>query len=686
MRTTTLARPIDSNLEKFESRQFSIDVTSKSFKVLLDTLYTNKILAIVRELWTNAHDSHIAAGNTDVPFECALPSMLSSTFKVRDFGVSMTHNQVMGLYTRVFGSDKDEDNEQNGMFGLGSKSPFCYVDSFTVRAYLNGECRVYVAAIDEGGIPTITYIERSETDEPNGLEVSLPVQSKDFKEFETAAKKISFGFDLPPLVNGQALSGTKPLYADKNWRLFPSGSTIGLGVRQGCVVYPVDSSLTGNGGYSSVWRNANVVVDVPIGTVEPAANRESLSLDEVTRANLKKVFKQAEEDINKFVWAEIQKAPDVYEAEQALKTYKSIFYTTKQVEYKGKILDGKCPIEDIGFTRLDPDWDEMAPDSVLTYDKAHQYRFVIEESDTKVVRKKLRIKKYARNNNGGYYGRRSSYYSSYSGGPNVQVLVDPTEIQLNMLRKRLHLKPEQIVKISDLQDYPPAKKVTNASGAVISSNTGNERTGTYVYTGSSRYSGGLTRVKPLDIVKDAYWVPIDKGTSENAKIDDQSYQIYSHWNTNLIMEAAEALLGLPKKPLYFLTQNARKNFAPENLLGAAIRNLIIKNETAILASFRKAERNRVLYYKGIKEEEVLRHLLDDPTATALQKSSADQLVGFFKNNLAYTKAIDDGKDDANKLVAEYPLLFPESKPDKKIYIEYIEGMRKGKNAVSLHSH
>jgi hypothetical protein len=675
MRTTTLARPIESNLGKYESKQFTIDVTSKSFKVLLDTLYTNKILAIVRELSTNAHDSHIRADKLDIPFEISLPSMLSSTFTVRDFGVSLTHRDVMDLYTRVFGSDKDEGNEENGMFGLGSKSPFCYVDSFTVRAYLDGECRTYVAAVDEGGIPTITHVDMQDTDEPNGLEVSLPAQSKDFKEFETAVKTIAFGFDLPPLVNGGSIGTTKPLYADKNWRLFPKTSSIGIGVRQGCVLYPVESNLTNNW---STWRNSSIIIDVPIGTVEPAANRESLSLDDTTRANLKKVFTQAEKDIAEYIMEQLQNAPDIFEAEAALTTYKEIFPVNGTINYKGKPLTGKCNIEDLKFDILDENWEPISSQyHELYYNKTSTYKFIIEDDTKKVVRKKLRVKKYGRNASGNYYGRRSRYTNySYSGLPTINILVNPTLPQLTELKRRLHLKDDQLIQIDQLQDYPPAKKVTNPGGAVISSNVGNERTGTYVYSGSSRYSGGLSRVKPLDIVKDAYWVPIDKGSSETVRLDDQFYTTYSLWNVSTILEAAEVLLALPKKPLYFLTQNARKNFDADNQLGRVLKALVLKNEAIILEQMRKAERNRVLYYKGMKDEKVLRHLLDDPTAVAIQNVTSDMLVAFFKNKADQQKAIADGKADADKLVREFPLLFPESKPDPAIYIKYIESTRK----------
>ncbi len=106
---------------------------------LIDDLYSDKIATPIRELWTNAFDSHIMAGCAAKSFRCQLPNAKTPTFMVRDYGVSLTHEQVMVLYTTVFRSTKERTNAQVGQLGLGSKSPFCYTDAFSVVAYMDGE-------------------------------------------------------------------------------------------------------------------------------------------------------------------------------------------------------------------------------------------------------------------------------------------------------------------------------------------------------------------------------------------------------------------------------------------------------------------------------------------------------------------------------------------------------------------
>ena len=65
--------------------RFNIAQTSKMFKILSDSLYSDKVMAVIRELSTNAHDSHIAANNPN-PFKVTLPSNTNANFSVRDFG------------------------------------------------------------------------------------------------------------------------------------------------------------------------------------------------------------------------------------------------------------------------------------------------------------------------------------------------------------------------------------------------------------------------------------------------------------------------------------------------------------------------------------------------------------------------------------------------------------------------
>ena len=68
-----------------EVSSFKVKQSAAAFKILSNSLYANKVRAIVRELSANAWDSHNAAGKADVPIEVHLPSFLEPWFYVKDW-------------------------------------------------------------------------------------------------------------------------------------------------------------------------------------------------------------------------------------------------------------------------------------------------------------------------------------------------------------------------------------------------------------------------------------------------------------------------------------------------------------------------------------------------------------------------------------------------------------------------
>jgi hypothetical protein len=75
---------------------FSIDMNGKAFSVLSDGMYSEIIPTIVRELSSNAYDSHVAAGKADVPFNVSCPSAFDPYFAVQDFGTGLKYYRYEG--------------------------------------------------------------------------------------------------------------------------------------------------------------------------------------------------------------------------------------------------------------------------------------------------------------------------------------------------------------------------------------------------------------------------------------------------------------------------------------------------------------------------------------------------------------------------------------------------------------
>lgn len=284
-----------------EANAFSIKANGKAFKVLIDGLYSDKIRAVIRELWSNAYDSHIAAGKGDRPFDCQLPTWADPVFRVRDYGTSLSHTGVMNLYTTVFESSKEDTNEQVGKLGLGSKSPFAYTDTFTVTAWMDGEKRIYSAFIGADYVPQIALMSRTPDNGIQGLEVSFPVKAADASAFQEAASRVAYGFDILPTIYGGTINNRlqEVSLEGDGWKLWKT-SDYGLKAqaRQGCVIYPLDADAVPNLTYAQrELLRSPVFIDFPIGELEISASREGLGYDATTCANIKRRLEAIEKEV-----------------------------------------------------------------------------------------------------------------------------------------------------------------------------------------------------------------------------------------------------------------------------------------------------------------------------------------------------------------------------------------------------
>lgn len=312
-----------NNVEKsgdFEESKFSIEASSKAFFILSDGLYSNKILAVIRELSTNAYDSHVDAGKKDVPFDVHLPTSIDPVFFIRDYGTSMNHDDCMQLYTTYFRSTRNDSNDAVGCLGLGSKAPFAYADSFTVEAYLNGNKRVYNAYKDENGNPVFSLMHECETVEQNGIKVSLQVDAYDVNRFNHEAKKVYEFFNVKPNFVGETISfnNIEKVLAGSNW-YFDDNANSNL-IIMGQIAYPIDfQQLSENDSSSdkcsSFIRNSDGLrIFMNIGDMDITPSRESLSYSAATKQNIKNVIQKIIEEITSKIEGQISEQPTLFKA------------------------------------------------------------------------------------------------------------------------------------------------------------------------------------------------------------------------------------------------------------------------------------------------------------------------------------------------------------------------------------
>ncbi|KKN31817.1 hypothetical protein LCGC14_0820070 [marine sediment metagenome] len=168
-----------------DTQHFSIPISGKLMEILSD-LYIDSRVAIVRELSSNMMDAVRTV--PDAPKGIiTLPTIISPEIVFQDFGIGMSHDTVVNIFTVYTTSTKDQDNTNTGGWGLGGKSPFAYTTTWTLECVHDGIRSQYLLFKDEEGMSTCSRIQEVETQERNGVKITLPVLEDDMDMFMAAA-------------------------------------------------------------------------------------------------------------------------------------------------------------------------------------------------------------------------------------------------------------------------------------------------------------------------------------------------------------------------------------------------------------------------------------------------------------------------------------------------------------------
>jgi len=329
--------------------------------ILRNQLYSDKVLAVIREYTCNAVDAHVMGCCAERPVEVTFPTSMQPNFKVRDFGPALSDEEIQNVYAFYGESTKRESNNQIGMLGIGSKSAFAYGDNFVINSYLDGKKHTYNAFIDPSQVGQISKLSTEDTDEENGIEIVVPVSTDDCDEFRNKGKDLFKWFDIRPIVKGVAqfeYDDDELLFSGDDWewrnvsndRYSRGDATVVMG----SIGYPIDEYDL-NLGHEDDYRRlltSNLVLRMDIGDVEISASREKLQFTDYTRKNIKEALQRVQKEIANQIGEQFGDCKTLFDAKCL---FGSVFQTTsplyalkdsisKHLTWKGK------PIKDSSFT------------------------------------------------------------------------------------------------------------------------------------------------------------------------------------------------------------------------------------------------------------------------------------------------------------------------------------------------
>lgn len=180
-----------------ETKTVSIETSPAAVKIMTENLYSDVPLAVVRELCTNAIDANRKAGKPENDFIIHFPTKTESYFSVEDHGIGMTKEEVMYVYTTFFKSTNSSNNDNTGMYGLGSKAPLAYIKTFAIVSCRDGISNSFVETWEDGKMPEISLISTSKQTN-SGTKITVPIKEEDFDSFNEAILKVCFFFKALP--------------------------------------------------------------------------------------------------------------------------------------------------------------------------------------------------------------------------------------------------------------------------------------------------------------------------------------------------------------------------------------------------------------------------------------------------------------------------------------------------------
>jgi hypothetical protein len=314
---------ITSNQNDLNSIKFSIDSSESAVPLLIDflaRLYPNPKQTLLFEYVSNAIDSHTVAGKGDVPIEICLPNKMNPFYKVRDFGIGMDHEEVRKIFSVALKSTKRNSNSTIGGFGVGKLvfSPYCGIMFLTT--WKNGEKTIYQCRLKDGD-GEITPIHNEKSDEPQGVEIKIPVSEYDFQFFKDRAKYSYSFLKTKPIIKSDVdieLGYDSHIDTDnfsilKNKEHYDITDTHSIAT-VGNIPFPINcGNLFWSYKYKSLLSYRPIVLKFDVGEVDITPSRDQLEYSEKTIDAITKKLDEMKEYLSSIIQKEFDNCANMHD-------------------------------------------------------------------------------------------------------------------------------------------------------------------------------------------------------------------------------------------------------------------------------------------------------------------------------------------------------------------------------------
>lgn len=333
-------------------REFKTSIDPKNLEfittLLSSNLYSDPEQSFIREIVSNAWDSHVEAGTTDTPVIIRFKRGTNNwEVTIRDFGTGLSPERFQEVYCNIGSSTKRESNEFIGGFGIGKYSSLACTNTVYITSYYEGTAFLYVM-VKSGNTITTNLVMKKPTEEKNGVEVTIK-NIFNINPYRNALRYIVFFPNV--YVDGidNKINNTK-LKRFNNFAV--ASELIDTKILLGNVLYPCNDKLLSieSKDFLRNIESSGIVIKFNVGEISITPNRESIIYSSDTINKIEDRIKAAEAELNTMISNKFNKDYDnLYEYYKAISNkicYNPLddsYYYIKGCYYKE---NGYCSIVD----------------------------------------------------------------------------------------------------------------------------------------------------------------------------------------------------------------------------------------------------------------------------------------------------------------------------------------------------
>lgn len=288
-----------------EVQKFKTSIDPKNIEyittLLSSNLYSNPEQSFIREIVSNAWDSHIEAKTTNTPIIIKFSySDNNWEITIRDFGTGLSPQRFKKIFCNIGSSTKRESNEFIGGFGIGRYSSLACSNTVYITSYYNGIMRLYIMIKDGNTITTNLVVEKI-TEEKNGIAITIK-NITDINPYIDALKYVVFFPNI--YIDGPAKTKLINEIKIKWYNNFAVASTIvDNKILLGNVLYPCNYEYLSreNSNFLYSIRRTGITIRFNIGELEITPNRENIIYNKNTINIINNRIQAAKEEIQHII-------------------------------------------------------------------------------------------------------------------------------------------------------------------------------------------------------------------------------------------------------------------------------------------------------------------------------------------------------------------------------------------------